>query len=59
MYLFRFQYTALTWVKEFVQLAGVGMLPFTSSILLSVLPCFAFEAENQQRILHAHCCFFF
>ncbi|KAK7584320.1 hypothetical protein V9T40_005283 [Parthenolecanium corni] len=44
------QYIALTWVKEFVQLAGVGMLPFTSSILLSVLPCFAFEAEHQQVI---------
>ncbi|XKL59384.1 hypothetical protein PGB90_000400 [Kerria lacca] len=44
------QYTALTWVKEFVQLAGVGMLPFTSSMLVSILPCFAFENESHQHI---------
>lgn len=39
------------WVKEFVQLASVGMLPFTSGILVSILPCFAYENESQQRIL--------
>lgn len=44
------QYTALIWVKEFVQLAGVGMLPFTSGILVSILPCFAYENESQQHI---------
>ena len=48
---FFFQFIALTWVKEFVQLSGVGMLPHTSSILVPILPCLSYENESQQRIL--------
>ena len=29
---------AITWIREFVSLAGVAMLPFTSGILTAVLP---------------------
>lgn len=42
------QFTALTWIKEFVQLSGREILPFTSGILTAVLPCLAYEADLKQ-----------
>ncbi|CAB3376141.1 Hypothetical predicted protein [Cloeon dipterum] len=44
------QLTAITWVKEFVQLSGPGMLPYTSSILTAVLPCHSYENEERKNI---------
>ena len=37
------RYTAITWLKEFVQLSGRTMLPFTSGILTAVLPCLSYD----------------
>ncbi|KAJ9577283.1 hypothetical protein L9F63_006122, partial [Diploptera punctata] len=37
------QFTALTWIKEFVQLSGRMMLPFASGILTAVLPCLSYD----------------
>ncbi|KAG1705081.1 Protein VAC14 [Nymphon striatum] len=47
------QFTAITWIKEFVHLSGRTMLPFTSGILMSVLPCMAYDDENRKNILFA------
>lgn len=44
------QYTAITWIKEFVQLSGSGILPFMSGIFTAVLPCLAYETEAQRNI---------
>ncbi|XP_059478479.1 protein VAC14 homolog [Neocloeon triangulifer] len=44
------QLTAITWVKEFVQLSGPSMLPYTSSILTAVLPCHSYENEERKNI---------
>lgn len=41
------QFTALTWTKEFVQLSGVQMLSFTSSILVPVFKCLSYDLERQ------------
>ena len=47
------QLTAVTWLKEFVQLAGRLMLPFTSGILAAVLPCLAYDDDLRRSILDA------
>ena len=44
------QYTALLWMKEFLQLAGRHLLPYTSSMLAAILPCVAYT-DDKQRIL--------
>ncbi|CAG7732052.1 unnamed protein product [Allacma fusca] len=44
------QLTAVTWIKEFVTLAGNEMLPFASGILTAVLPCLAYEDEARKNI---------
>ncbi|XP_065676079.1 protein VAC14 homolog isoform X2 [Hydra vulgaris] len=41
------QYTAITWLKEFVALSGRTMLPFCALILSSILPCVSFDANKQ------------
>jgi vacuole morphology and inheritance protein 14 len=45
------QFTAITWIKEFVQLSGRTMLPFASGILTAVLPCLAYESDSKRSIL--------
>lgn len=45
------QFTAITWIKEFVQLSGPAMLPFMSGIFTAILPCLAFEADARRSIL--------
>ena len=45
------QFTAITWLKEFVNLSGSTMLSFTSGILSSVLPCLAYDDEARISIL--------
>ncbi|XP_022907270.2 protein VAC14 homolog isoform X1 [Onthophagus taurus] len=42
------QYTAITWIKEFVQLSGVLMLPHMSGIFMAVLPCLAYESDDRK-----------
>jgi len=44
------QMTAITWIREFVTLAGPAMLPFTSGILTAVLPCLAYEDEERRTV---------
>ncbi|XP_048483551.1 protein VAC14 homolog [Plutella xylostella] len=42
------QLTAITWLKEFVELSGPAMLSHCSGVLLAVLPCLAY-ADDQRR----------
>ena len=44
------QMMAITWIREFVSLAGSEMLPFTSGILTSVLPCLAYDDEERRLV---------
>jgi len=44
------QMMAITWIREFVCLAGEAMLPFTSGILTAVLPSLAFEDEERKTV---------
>lgn len=42
------QFTAITWIKEFVQLSGDQMLPYMSGIFTAVLPCLAYDTEARR-----------
>ena len=42
------QYTAFSWLQEFVQLSGRSMLPHMAAMLTAVLPCL-FCKEDVQR----------
>ncbi|KAF5274813.1 hypothetical protein FQR65_LT00396 [Abscondita terminalis] len=42
------QFTAITWIKEFVQLSGPMMLPYTSGIFTAVLPCLAYDTDSRR-----------
>lgn len=44
------QYTALIWLKEFLQLDGAGILPFASGYLAAVLPCLSVTSEHRKPI---------
>lgn len=44
------QLTAITWIKEFVELAGAAMLPSASGVLAAALPCLAYSDEPQRSI---------
>lgn len=44
------QFTAITWIKEFVQLSGPLMLPYMSGIFTAVLPCLAYDADSRRNI---------
>lgn len=44
------QLTAITWIKEFVQLSGPAMLPYMSGIFTAVLPCLAYDGDNRKNI---------
>ncbi|KAG8179485.1 hypothetical protein JTE90_027197 [Oedothorax gibbosus] len=45
------QFTALTWLKEFVRLAGCSLLPYSSGILTAVLPNLAQDTESRRNII--------
>ncbi|OWK15725.1 VAC14 [Cervus elaphus hippelaphus] len=45
------QLTAMCWLREFIQLAGRVMLPYSSGILTAVLPCLAYD-DRKRSILH-------
>ncbi|XP_017778884.1 PREDICTED: protein VAC14 homolog isoform X2 [Nicrophorus vespilloides] len=44
------QLTAITWIKEFVQLSGPLMLPYMSGIFTAVLPCLAYDTDARRNI---------
>lgn len=44
------QLTAMCWLREFIQLAGRVMLPYSSGILTAVLPCLAYD-DRKRSIL--------
>lgn len=41
------QLTAMTWMREFIQLAGRVMLPYSSGILTAVLPCVSYDDRKK------------
>ncbi|XP_020613432.1 protein VAC14 homolog [Orbicella faveolata] len=41
------QFTAITWLREFITLSGRTMLPFNAGILKAILPCMAYEQDKQ------------
>lgn len=43
------QFTAIAWIREFVQLSGADMLAFASGIFTAVLPCLAYTNESRKR----------
>lgn len=43
------QLTAITWIKEFVNLSGPLMLPYMSGILVAVLPCLAYDGDTRKN----------
>ncbi|XP_056637981.1 protein VAC14 homolog isoform X1 [Diorhabda sublineata] len=42
------QFTAITWIKEFVQLSGPAMLPYMSGIFTAVLPCLSYDTDARR-----------
>ncbi|KAI4468990.1 tax1 binding protein-related [Holotrichia oblita] len=42
------QLTAITWIKEFVQLSGPLMLPYMSGIFTAILPCLAYDSDSRR-----------
>ncbi|XP_013162479.1 PREDICTED: protein VAC14 homolog [Papilio xuthus] len=44
------QLTAISWIKEFVELAGRGMLPYASGVLCAALPCLAYNDDARRNI---------
>ncbi|ELW63031.1 Protein VAC14 like protein [Tupaia chinensis] len=42
------QLTAMCWMREFIQLAGRVMLPYSSGILTAVLPCLAYDDRKKR-----------
>lgn len=47
------QLTAMTWIREFVQLAGRLMLPFAAGVLNAVLPCLGNDDPKRKNIKEA------
>lgn len=50
------QLTAMTWMKEFIQLAGRVMLPYSSGILTAVLPCLSYDDRKKNTKEAASSC---
>lgn len=44
------QKTAIAWIREFVQLSGIQILPYASGIFTAILPCLAFEIESKIQV---------
>ena len=41
------QFTAITWLREFITLSGRTMLPFYAGILKAILPCMSFDQDKR------------
>ncbi|XP_076000110.1 protein VAC14 homolog [Genypterus blacodes] len=50
------QLTAMTWMKEFIQLAGRVVLPYSSGILTAVLPCLSYDDRKKNTKEAASAC---
>ncbi|XP_020819252.1 protein VAC14 homolog isoform X2 [Phascolarctos cinereus] len=50
------QLTAMCWMREFIQLAGRVMLPYSSGILTAVLPCLAYDDRKKSIKEMANVC---
>ncbi|KAM9785167.1 protein VAC14 homolog [Syngnathus typhle] len=50
------QLTAMTWMREFIQLAGRAVLPYTSGILTAVLPCLSYDDRKKNTKEAASAC---
>lgn len=46
------QFTAIDWIREFVQLSGPKMLEFASGIFTAILPCLAYEGDSRRGSLN-------
>lgn len=44
------QFTAISWLREFLTLSGVQMLPFASGIFSAILPCLAYESDSKKSM---------
>lgn len=44
------QFTAITWLKEFVRLSERSMLPYASGLLTAILPCLAYDDERRNLL---------
>uniref|UniRef100_A0AAY4DU96 Protein VAC14 homolog n=1 Tax=Denticeps clupeoides TaxID=299321 RepID=A0AAY4DU96_9TELE len=50
------QLTAMTWMREFIQLAGRVVLPYSSGILTAVLPCLSYDDRKKSTKEVASAC---
>ncbi|XDV53007.1 hypothetical protein PO909_021622 [Leuciscus waleckii] len=44
------QLTSMTWMREFIQLAGRVVLPYSSGILTAVLPCLSYDDRKKNSL---------
>lgn len=49
------QLTAMCWMREFIQLAGRVMLPYSSGILTAVLPCLSYDDRKKSILVTQSC----
>ncbi|CAL1543961.1 unnamed protein product [Lymnaea stagnalis] len=47
------QFTAITWLREFIALSGRAMLPHMAGILSAVLPCLAYNDDSRKKVREA------
>lgn len=45
------QFTAITWLREFLNISGAQMWPFASGMFSAVLPCLAYESDSKKSKL--------
>lgn len=48
------QFTAITWLREFITLSGRTMLPFNAGILKAILPCMAYDQDKQNILFDCY-----
>lgn len=48
------QLTAMTWLREFLNISGIGMMSYSSGIFAAVLPCLAYEDNSKKSKLAIH-----
>lgn len=45
----------MCWMREFIQLAGRVMLPYSSGILTAVLPCLSYDDRKKSILVTQSC----
>lgn len=48
------QLTAITWLREFLSISGVGMLSYASGIFTAILPCLAYDDTKKSRFTESN-----